>query len=279
MEKVTKYVLDHGVVTLIDVFGSDERILEAARVSYRKGTKQTSTDEQLLRYLLRKHHASPFEMCEVIFYLKLPIFVARQLVRHRTASLNEVSGRYSELPNEMYLPTTSELGPQSTNNKQGRGEVLTTEDGTNAFLAQGDIDDTNAGAYKAYEKFLKMGISKEISRIVLPVATYTEMYWKMDLRNFMGFLKLRLDPHAQYEIRVFAEAMYELISPHFPMTVRAFNDYILNAKTFSTMELEILGKYLNYEEISQSAKPSSMSAREWTEFLTTIQQLTTIVVK
>ena len=123
MEKVTKYVLDHGVVTLIDVFGSDERILEAARVSYRKGTKQTSTDEQLLRYLLRKHHASPFEMCEVIFYLKLPIFVARQLVRHRTASLNEVSGRYSELPNELYLPTTREVGPQSTNTKQGRGEV------------------------------------------------------------------------------------------------------------------------------------------------------------
>lgn len=276
MEKVTSKVLDYGEVTLVDVFGSDARIVEAARASYSKGTKRTSTDTQLIRYLLRHHHTTPFEMCEVLFHLKLPIFIARQLVRHRTASINEVSARYSELPNEMYTPDVSQLGAQSNTNKQGREEV--SEDAYDAACYfQEKIDNCTEAAYEEYTHLLNSGVSREISRIVLPVATYTEMFWKMDLHNFMRFLKLRMDPHAQYEFRVFANAMCDLVRPHFVATFSAFDDYILNAHTLSKGEQKLLAEVLksggSLTSLADAAARHGLSSRELAEFRTWLDTL------
>lgn len=281
MEEVVKEIefLGHGKAALLEIMGSDASIVEAARVSYGKGTKKVSDDRGLLRYLVRHRHTSPLEMAEVKFYLKIPIFVARQLVRHRTANLNEASGRYSELLDEFYLPEIDQCGPQSAINNQGRAELVNE---IAALHGRQNIEHSQEHAYDVYDSLLHVtNMSKEISRIVLPVSIFTEMYWKCDLHNFFHFLKLRLDPHAQYEIRVMAQAMYDLMKTHFPIATEAFEDYILYAKVLSRMEIELLGRLLgDYNtklEFESLALPSlthdSMSAREITEFKSWIDSL------
>lgn len=274
MEPVKTHILDHGQVVLLDVFGTDARIAEAARVSYGKGTKKISNDNALIRYLVRHRHTSPLEMCEVLFYLKVPIFVVRQLVRHRTANINEVSGRYSEMPEEMYVPEEPQLGPQSAINNQGRAD---TEVSIQTRRAQLEIAQATADAFQSYDRLLTLNnVSKEISRIVLPLSAYTELYWKCDLHNFFHFCKLRMDAHAQYEIRVMANAMFASVEPFFPLATSAFRDYILKTKTLSSAEQQLLASMLASPSLpsSQDAKALGMSEREHTEFVQWIQTLT-----
>lgn len=274
MEPVKTHILDHGQVVLLDVFGTDARIAEAARVSYGKGTKKISNDNALIRYLVRHRHTSPLEMCEVLFYLKVPIFVARQLVRHRTANINEVSGRYSEMPEEMYVPEEPQLGPQSAINNQGRAD---TEVSIQTRRARLEISHATTEAFQSYDRLLTLNnVSKEISRIVLPLSAYTELYWKCDLHNFFHFCKLRMDAHAQYEIRVMANAMFASVEPFFPLATAAFRDYILNTKTLSSAEQQLLASMLASPSLpsSQDAKALGMSEREHTEFVQWIQTLT-----
>jgi len=274
MEPVKTNILDHGQVVLLDVFGSDARIAESARVSYGKGTKKTSNDNALIRYLLRHKHTSPFEMCEVLFYLKVPIFVARQLVRHRTANINEVSGRYSEMPEELYVPDETQLGPQSVVNNQGRSETAAT---LQTKRSQLEITRATNDAFQSYDRLLTVNnVSKEISRIVLPLSTYTELYWKCDLHNFFHFCRLRLDAHAQYEIRVMAQAMFDAVVPFFPLATQAFEDYILKTKTLSRTEQTLLATMLSSATLPalDHAKALGMSEREHTEFVQWIQTLT-----
>jgi len=277
MEPVKKDILDHGQVVLLDVFGSDARIAESARVSYGKGTKKVSSDKALIRYLLRHRHTSPFEMCEVLFYLKVPIFVARQLVRHRTANINEMSGRYSEFPEELYVPDEVQLGPQSPINNQGRAGAVAS---LQTKRAQLEIRRATDEAFQSYDRLLtQSNVSKEISRIVLPLSVYTELYWKCDLHNFFHFCRLRLDNHAQYEIRVMARAMFDTIIPFFPLAADAFQDYILETKTLSRTEQLLLATMLSsttlpqYDQYDQ-AKKLGMSEREYNEFVQWIQTLT-----
>lgn len=274
MEKSERPILDHGTVVLLDVFGSDTRIAEAARVSYQHGTKKTRGDRALLRYLMRHRHTSPFEMAETLFYLKVPITVARQLVRHRTASLNEVSGRYSELPQEIYVPEVEQCGPQSTQNNQGRSPVVNEIQSRHAQQSMRFASET---AYDAYDSLLHVHqVSREISRGVLPLHTYTELYWKCDLHNFLHFVKLRMDAHAQYEIRVMATAMYELVRPHFPLTCEAWEDYILNAHTFSKLDLALLSRVLRGDiPTLVDAQSLGQSEREYTEFMAKLSELRT----
>ena len=274
MEPVKTNILDHGQVVLLDVFGSDARIAESARVSYGKGTKKTSNDTALIRYLMRHKHTSPFEMCEVLFYLKVPIFVARQLVRHRTANINEVSGRYSELSEETYTPDETQLGPQSAINNQGRAE---TETSIQTKRAQREIINAAHESFQSYDRLLTVtNVSKEISRVVLPLSTYTELYWKCDLHNFFHFCKLRLDSHAQYEIRVMARAMFDAVAPFFPIATSAFRDYILETKTVSRTEQILLATMLSSVTLPalDQANALGMSEREYTEFVQWIQTLT-----
>lgn len=233
-------VLDHGFVRLIDYMGDETSITRAARVSYGKGTKTAREDKALIRYLMRQRHSSPLEMCEIVLHLKMPIFVARQWIRHRTASLNEYSGRYSEMPCEFYLP--NELKKQSSVNKQGSGESLDAQ--LSGSLAQ-DLESSYIVATETYHDCLQNDVSRELSRIVLPLSTYTEMYWKMDLHNLLHFLKLRLDSHAQYEIRVFAEAIAEIVKVWVPVVWEAFEDFTLNAHTFSASEMTTLRNLLS----------------------------------
>jgi len=272
METIERTILDHGKVVLIDTFGSDARIAEAARVSYQQGTKKTRGDRALLRYLMRHRHTSPFEMAEVLFYLKVPITVARQLIRHRTANLNEVSGRYSELPHEIYVPEVDQCGPQSTQNNQGRAPV-TNE--IQSRHAQQSMRFAGDAAYDTYDSLLNVHqVSREIARGVLPLHTYTELYWKCDLHNFFHFLKLRMDAHAQYEIRVMATAMYDAVAPHFPLSCEAFHDYILNAHTFSRLDLELLSRVLCGEiPTLADAQVIGQSEREYTEFMAKLSEL------
>ena len=273
MEPVKTNILDHGQVVLLDVFGSDARIAESARVSYGKGTKKTSNDTALIRYLMRHKHTSPFEMCEVLFYLKVPIFVARQLVRHRTANINEVSGRYSELSEETYTPDETQLGPQSAINNQGRAE---TETSIQTKRAQREIINAAHESFQSYDRLLTVtNVSKEISRVVLPLSTYTELYWKCDLHNFFHFCKLRLDSHAQYEIRVMARAMFDAVAPFFPIATSAFRDYILETKTVSRTEQILLATMLSSVTLPalDQANALGMSEREYTEFVQWIQTL------
>lgn len=265
MEETVIKILDHGHVALVDVFGDDARIARTARGSYGKGTKTVNDDRGLIRRLMKDRHTSPFEMGEVLFHLKIPIFVARQLVRHRTANINEVSARYSELPNEFYIPEPEHCGPQSTDNKQGR---TAAQNDIKARKARQNISESVRQSYDHYDSLLNVSeTSREISRIVLPTAIYTEMYWKCDLHNFFHFSKLRLDPHAQYEIRVMARAMFDLVRPHFPIATTAFDDYIQNAKTFSAMELKLFAKLLNdYTPTEAEALALGMSKREHKQF-------------
>lgn len=270
-------ILGNGEVKLVDKMGADEDILAAARISYNTNKERTyTTDENrnLIRYLIRHRHTSVFEMCEVKFYLKVPIFVARQLVRHRTANLNEVSGRYSELPGEFYVPDVEQCGPQSSVNNQGRSDVQNT---ISARHAQQNIRLSQERAHDVYDSLLNVSeVSREISRIVLPVSQFTEIVWKCDLHNFFHFCRLRMDGHAQYEIRVMAQAMFDLVRPHFPLATEAFSDYILNSKTLSAMEQTLLKTLLSrieYLPTLDDATSAGMSKREHTEFCAWITSL------
>jgi len=267
-----KQYLDKGFIGLVETMGSDQTIEQSARMSYGKGTRQSSETRILLRYLMRHYHTSPFEMAEVRFHLKVPIFVMRQLVRHRTASLNEYSGRYSEMTDEFYIPDRSRLQSQSQTNKQGSGDVL---DGTNANKIDETIRWIHEAAYLNYQVCLENGLSRELSRIVLPVSNYTELYWKTDLNNFFKFLRLRLDPHAQWEIRELARIMYDFVKPIFPISCEAFEDYQLNARNFSAKEMEILSRIFSENQFAKEYVDSydeggpnaaHLSKRELTEF-------------
>jgi len=261
-----------GFVKLLDVMGDDEEVENSARISYGEGTRKVNQTRNLIRYLMRHKHTSPFEMCEVKFHLKLPIFVMRQLVRHRTANLNEYSGRYSVMSNEFYLPEGDYLAKQSTTNSQGRGEVLEQQG-----LLQFEFNRIYDGASMAYQVLLEHDLSREVARALLPVANYTECIWKIDLHNFFHFVKLRSDSHAQREIRDYADAMYELVKPNFPLCCEAFEDYIQGATTFSKQEMGVIKELLEYADTKaalagMSVKgagvlESKLGKRETKEFL------------
>ncbi len=231
-------VLDHGFVRVVDYMGNEAAVVQAARVSYGMGLDTPKRDRSLLRYLMRHAHTSPFEMVEIKLHVKLPVFVARQWIRHRTASVNEISGRYTQLPEEFYLPDLDQLMQQSQDNKQGRGERLSEEDGRdvrNMMEAAGRMDFTRyRGFISAYD------LAKELARINLPLSTYTEFYWKIDLHNLLHFLKLRLHDHAQYEIRAYAQPIWNVVQNWLPNIADAFEDYCLNSYTFSEPEIEFL---------------------------------------
>jgi thymidylate synthase (FAD) len=251
---------EHGFVKLLDVMGNDEEVENAARISYGEGTRKVSQTRNLIRYLMRHKHTSPFEMCEVKFHIKLPIFVMRQLVRHRTANLNEYSGRYSVMSDDFYFPKGKELKPQSTTNKQGR------EDGElcNPGEIEWEIYRILDGASTAYKNLIDWDLSRELARLVLPVANYTEVIWKIDLRNFFHFYHLRSDSHAQDEIRHFSDAMWKLVEPHFPICCEAFIDYVVEAKTFTKAEMAIIKDNLQGSWVMSKY---GLSERESKEFL------------
>ena len=266
-----KTVHQLGFVKLLDVMGSDEEVENAARISYGKGTRKVSQTRNLIRYLIRHKHTSPLEMCEVKFHIKLPIFIMRQLVRHRMANLNEYSGRYSIMSDEFYLPEADYLQKQSTTNNQGREEVI-----PNKGLLQFEFNRIYDGAQIAYENLLNHELTKELARAVLPVANYTECIWKIDLHNFFQFVKLRADKHAQREIQDYANAMYELVKPKFPLCCEAFEDYSRDAVTFSKQEMDVIRKLLEYADtkcalagmsIKDGTLEHQLGKRERTEFL------------
>jgi len=266
-----------GFVKLLDVMGDDEEVENSARISYGEGTRKVNQTRNLIRYLMRHKHTSPFEMCEVKFHLKLPIFIMRQLVRHRTANLNEYSGRYSVMSNEFYLPEGDYLAKQSTTNSQGRGEVLEQQG-----LLQFEFNRIYDGASMAYQVLLEHDLSREVARALLPVANYTECIWKIDLHNFFHFVKLRSDSHAQREIRDYANAMYELVKPNFPLCCEAFEDYVQGSTTFSKQEMEVIRELLSYTDAKaalagMSVKDvgvleSKLGKRESKEFLEKLKQ-------
>ncbi|MEL6278424.1 MAG: FAD-dependent thymidylate synthase [Pseudomonadota bacterium] len=255
--------LDHGFVRVIDYMGDDAAIVQAARVSYGKGTKAARDDRGLIRYLMRHWHSTPFEMCEIKLHVKLPIFVARQWIRHRTANVNEYSARYSILDKEVYIPSPEHLAAQSTTNRQGRGDVLEGEDAQRVLeILKGDADQT----YAHYEEMLDedgLGLARELARMNLTLNAYTQWYWKTDLHNLFHFLRLRADPHAQYEIRVYADAIGELTKAWVPMAWEAFEDYRLTAEQFSGPAMAVLKRMLAGETVTQA--DSGLSAGEWRE--------------
>lgn len=231
-------VLDKGFVRLVDYLGSDERIVQAARVSYGKGTKTFREDRGLIFYLLRNEHTSPFEQVVLTFHVKLPIFVARQWIRHRTARVNEISGRYSVLKDEFYLPALEDLAAQSKDNKQGRAPEPFPKDQGESVRER--IETAHRQSYQVYEELLGTGLARELARIVLPLSAYTEWYWQMDLHNLMHFLKLRMDPHAQKEIRLYAQVIFEITKRVCPLAMEAFEEYVLKGVTFSGKERKAL---------------------------------------
>ena len=262
-------VLDHGFVRVVDYMGDDGAIVQAARVSYGRGTRRVQDDAGLIRYLMRHRHTTPFEMCEIKYHVKLPIFVARQWIRHRTASVNEYSARYSVLDREYYLPAPEHLAGQARDNRQGRGEVLGSEAAA-AVLALLRADAERC--YAHYEEMLDpegTGLARELARINLTLNTYTQWYWKIDLHNLLHFLGLRADPHAQQEIRVYAEAMLETVRRWVPLAAQAFLDYRLGAVTVSAGGLSVIRRLLKGETVT--ATTSGLSPREWRELMAALE--------
>ena len=258
-------VLDHGFIRVIDYMGDDAAIVQAARVSYGAGTKHVSNDEGLIRYLMRHWHSTPFEMCEIKLHVKLPVFVARQWIRHRTANVNEYSARYSILDREFYIPAPDQLAAQSTVNNQGRGAVLEGEEAARVL----EVLKRDAGqAFDSYESMLsqegQQGLARELARMNLPMNTYTQWYWKTDLHNLFHFLRLRADAHAQYEIRVYAEAIAACVKDWVPLAFAAFEDYRMGGVTLSAKAVEVLKRRLAGEVVGQAE--SGMSKGEWREF-------------
>ncbi len=258
-------VLDHGFIRVIDYMGDDAAIVQAARVSYGAGTKHVQNDEGLIRYLMRHWHSTPFEMCEVKLHVKLPVFVARQWIRHRTANVNEYSARYSVLDREFYIPAPEQLAAQSVVNNQGRGEVLSGEEAARVL----DLLKSDANrAYDHYEAMLsqdgQQGLARELARMNLPANIYTQWYWKVDLHNLFHFLRLRADPHAQYEIRVYAEAIAACVKDWVPLAYAAFEDYRMGGVTLSGKAIAVVKRMLTGETVTQET--SGMSKGEWREF-------------
>ncbi|MEQ9041457.1 MAG: FAD-dependent thymidylate synthase [Silicimonas sp.] len=259
-------VLDHGFVRVIDYMGDDSAITQAARVSYGKGTKAVSNDEGLIRYLMRHWHSTPFEMCEIKLHVKLPVFVARQWIRHRTANVNEYSARYSILDREFYIPKAGQLAAQSVVNNQGRGEALSGEEAQRVLeYLKGDA----ARCYDHYEEMIgqegQQGLARELARMNLPANIYTQWYWKVDLHNLFHFLRLRADAHAQYEIRVYAEEICKLVADWVPYAYGAFEDYRLGGATLSGKAIDCVRRMLKGEEVTLES--SGMSNGEWREFM------------
>ncbi len=268
MEKhlyVAHPVLDHGLVRVIDYMGDDAAITQAARVSYGRGTKHVTNDEGLIRYLMRHWHSTPFEMCEIKLHVKLPVFVARQWIRHRTANVNEYSARYSILDREFYIPDPSQLAAQSTVNNQGRGALL---QGDEAQRVLDMLRDDATRSYDHYEAMLsqdgQQGLARELARMNLPANVYTQWYWKVDLHNLFHFLRLRADAHAQYEIRVYAEMICEIVKDWVPLAYGAFEDYRLGGAQLSGKAIDCLRRMLKGEKVTQET--SGMSKGEWREF-------------
>ena len=270
-------VLDHGFIRVVDYMGDDSSVVQAARVSYGKGTKQASEDIGLINYLMRHNHTTPFEMAEIKLHVKLPIFVARQWIRHRTASVNEYSARYSILENEFYVPSPTHISSQSSSNRQGRGQVLEGEEARFAL----DLIRTEAiRSYSGYSSLLniddngdvidsrRQGIARELARMNLSLGFYTQWYWKINLHNLMNFLRLRADLHAQYEIRAYANNILDIMKAWVPLTHEAFQEHRLGAVTFSASAIKVLRRMLAGEELSQST--SGLGQREWTELLSVI---------
>ena len=267
-------ILDHGFVRVVDYMGDDSAIVQAARVSYGRGTRQVSEDRGLIRYLMRHRHTTPFEMCEIKYHIKLPIFVARQWIRHRTANVNEYSARYSIMDKEFYIPRPEHLASQSSDNRQGRGSVLSGLEAERVF----EILKSDASrAYDHYEEMLNEGkdgdsleesnngLARELARMNLTLNYYTQWYWKTDLHNLFNFLSLRVDSHAQYEIRVYADAMLDTVRRWVPIATEAFSDYRLGGVSLSSAGLEVVKKMLGGEEVNQSN--SGLSIREWSELM------------
>jgi thymidylate synthase (FAD) len=267
-------VLDHGFVRVIDYMGDDAAIVQAARVSYGRGTRKVSEDRGLINYLMRHRHTTPFEMCEIKYHVKLPIFVARQWIRHRTANVNEYSGRYSILDNEFYIPASEHLAAQATTNRQGRGTIL------EGAAAQHVLDLLREDAERAYRGYIELlnedaaampidpgrpGLARELARMNLSLNFYTQWYWKTDLHNLMHFLSLRADPYAQYEIRAYAEAMLGTLARWVPMTHAAFLEYRMNAASISATALSVIRRMLAGETVTPEA--SGLSRREWRELM------------
>jgi thymidylate synthase (FAD) len=265
-------VLDHGFVRVIDYMGDDSAIVQSARVSYGKGTKQISNDKGLIKYLMRHRHSTPFEMCEIKFHIKLPIFIARQWIRHRTANVNEYSARYSILDKEFYIPSMENVAAQSTINNQGRGEVLSSDEAAEVIsILKKDAEQT----YANYETLLnenpngesidssKPGVARELARMNLTLNTYTQWYWKIDLNNLLHFLALRADAHAQYEIRVYADIMMDIVKKWVPIAADAFEDYRIGGTEVSAKEINLLKKLLKGEKVS--FENEGISKREWSE--------------
>ncbi|MGH8474748.1 MAG: FAD-dependent thymidylate synthase [Methylococcales bacterium] len=252
-------VLDKGFVRLVDYMGGDARIVQAARVSYGTGTKTVREDKDLIYYLLRNKHTSPFEQVVLTFHLKMPIFVARQWVRHRTARMNEISGRYSVLSDEFHVPDSQSVRAQSTKNKQGRTDDEMDPAIASAYIASIEANQTQL--YVCYTDYLRTDIARELARINLPLSIYTQFYWQMDLHNLFHFLSLRLNPHAQTEIRSYAEALATCAQAVAPLSFAAFEEYVLHAKSFSRTEMEALREMINGNE------PLQLEGKALQEFL------------
>jgi thymidylate synthase (FAD) len=266
-------VLDHGFVRVVDYMGDDGAVVQAARVSYGRGTRKTTEDSGLIRYLMRHRHSTPFEMCEIKFHVKLPIFVARQWIRHRMANVNEYSARYSIMDREFYIPAPENLAAQSSVNRQGRGEVLQGQEAEDVLRI---LRDDASQTYDHYAAMLnedgadpsRQGLARELARMNLTLNTYTQWYWKSDLHNLLNFLSLRADSHAQYEIRVYADAMLKAVEAWVPQTYAAFTDYRMGAVTLSAGMLAVVKRLLAGEPVEQQA--SGLSKREWTELMTSL---------
>ena len=277
-------VLDHGFIRVIDYMGDDSSIVQSARVSYGKGTKKVSTDEGLIRYLMRHWHSTPFETCEIKYHVKLPIFIARQWIRHRTANVNEYSARYSILDKEFYIPAKEQLSAQATNNRQGRGDLITGQQADEVLKI---LKDDAVRTYDNYEKMLnerfdgtvidekKSGLARELARMNLTLNSYTQWYWKTDLLNLMNFLFLRGDSHAQYEIRVYAEKMLDTVKKWVPITHAAFLDYRVGAAHLSSKGLKIVKSMINGNKVSY--EDSGLGKREWNELMEVIDKKNLIV--
>ena len=271
--------LDHGFIRVVDYMGDDSAVVQAARVSYGKGTKKKTQDQGLINYLMRHRHSTPFEMCEIKLHVKLPIFVARQWIRHRTANVNEYSARYSILDNEFYIPRIENLSAQSETNNQGRGKLI---DGSRAEEVLQILKEDSSRCYSNYQNMInenesgetiddsKDKLSRELARMNLPVNAYTQWYWKIDLHNFMNFISLRADSHAQYEIRVYADIMNDILKKWVPFTYEAFEKYRLESVNLSGPAWEVMIKKLKGENVSM--EESSMGAREWNELASLLEK-------
>ena len=274
-------VLDHGYIRVVDYMGDDSAIVQAARVSYGRGTKQVSQDAGLIRYLMRHWHTTPFEMCEIKLHVKLPIFVARQWIRHRTANVNEYSARYSILDREFYIPAPDQVAAQSASNRQGRGGELSTDDSAAV------IDLLRTDAERCYADYLwllntddvgepidpdRPGLARELARMNLTLSTYTQWYWKTDLHNLMHFVRLRADPHAQYEIRVYAEVIADIMARWVPIATEAFADYRQDAVQVSRGGMAVIRRMLAGEAVDPA--DSGLSAREWRELMAALGRQT-----